>query len=153
MSEKRDCLRCKGTGKEKNYWYGRADMGELGKNEFEPCRYACDGSGQYESPDFEKLKLLIKGRKGIKSSRPYLHKDKRVKIASDRILQDRAYYVWRMVRFHAGIDTTLPVMASCDIRHDPFKSELDQFVDLMAVKYEGTHLAGAYRWGRAMGMI
>lgn len=62
----------------------------------------------------------------------------------------RAYYVWRMTRFHGGADVTLPMMASYAIHGDPFRKELDALADALARSVFGTDLAGAWRWRSAM---
>jgi hypothetical protein len=63
----------------------------------------------------------------------------------------RAYYVWRLARFHGGADVTMPMTADMMNAGDPFKTVLDQLSDVVAQKVFGTHMAAANRWGRALG--
>jgi hypothetical protein len=65
----------------------------------------------------------------------------------------RAYYVWRLARFHGGKDCTMPVMADMVVRGDPCKGELDKLADVIARESFGTDLGAALRWGRAFGII
>ena len=65
----------------------------------------------------------------------------------------RAYFVWRLARFHGGADVTLPMTAYDAVSHDPFKAELDLLAEHVAAHVFGTHMAGTVRWGRAFGMI
>jgi len=80
----------------------------------------------------------IKGRKGLCSKRPE---------------GSRAYYVWRMARFHGGADVTMPVVASVLRGNDPFVKELDALAELVAKKVFGTDMAAALRWGSALGFL
>ena len=152
---KRPCLKCNGKGATENRWHQRLKetpdnpiYQNLGKDPLELCKYACDGSGYYEAPDFHRLFDMVKGKVGLRFNRPYFAKGEKRKAMQplDRILEDRAYYVWRMVRFHSGIDVTLPVMAVSDVRHDPFKAELDKYIDELALKFYGSNMRGANRW-------
>ena len=116
--ETKKCLRCEGVDSHK-------------------C-YACDGKGHFEKPDYTLILQEIKGRKGLRSSRP---KSK------------RAYYVWRMARFHGGQDVTMPIIAECEISGDPYEPELSKLADMVARHVLGTDMAAAHRWGRVMGYI
>lgn len=124
MPETRTCESCKGTGQHPFGW--------------RPNCSSCGGSGTFCEPDRDVIWLAIRGRKGLVSKRP---KD------------GRAYYVWRMARFHGGLDTTMPVMASLEIHGDPWRPELDKLADEAAKTFCGTDLAAAKRWGRALGVI
>lgn len=61
----------------------------------------------------------------------------------------RAYYLWRMVRFHGGADVTLPWTAECLTRSDPWQPELDTFAHAVAAAvFPGSRgLSGTSRWG------
>jgi hypothetical protein len=65
----------------------------------------------------------------------------------------RAYYVWRMARYHGGVDMCMPVMAGLFTGDDPQLRDLEVYADEVAKKAFGTDLAAAYRWGKAMGAI
>jgi len=101
------------------------------------CPY-CDGAGTFPPVDIAAIATAIKGRKGLCSKRP---------------ADSRAYYVWRMARFHGGADVTLPMTATFDVAGDPFRTELDIIADAVAKRVFGTDLAGVHRWGRAMGTL
>lgn len=58
----------------------------------------------------------------------------------------RCYFVWRMTRFHAGVDMKIPVMAMAVIDGDPAEAALDQLAGLLAEQYYGTQLAAAATW-------
>ena len=100
-----------------------------------PC-YTCKGKLIVDIPDFDKILEDIKGRKGLRSKRP---------------ADARAYYVWRLARFHGGVDVTMPMMASVELGADPYKKELDSLSDTVAKSVFGTDMAAAYRWGSALG--
>ena len=63
----------------------------------------------------------------------------------------RAYYVWRLARFHAGIDVCLPMMAYMDVRGDPYQPILDLLAETIAEKLTGHGSAGRARWQSALG--
>lgn len=115
----RSCTRCSATGKL-----------SLFEGHSTTCYY-CKGSGVFAAPDIPALLAAIRGRKGLVSRRP---------------ADSRAYYVWRMARFHGGVDVTLPICASGAVRGDPFLKELDALADAVAKRVYGTDLAAAYRW-------
>lgn len=136
MTETRPCKQCKGEGR--YFWKGfTTNEGKVYPDEWKQC-YACEGGGTFAKPDYKSVWAQIKGRKGLKAKRP-----------DDR----RAYYVWRMARFHGGADVTMPVTASLGVRSDPYREELDAMADLVAKHVFGTDLAAAHRWGRTLGHI
>ena len=118
------CTRCEGTGNSRS-------------NASRPCPY-CDGRGRFHRPDVTFLIDQIKGRKPgtLRSKRPD---------------QDRAYYVWRMARFHGGADVTMPITASFEVAGDPYTPLLDVVADKVAERVYGTDRAGATRWAAALG--
>ncbi len=65
--------------------------------------------------------------------------------------EGRAYFVWRLVRFHGGADVTMPVCAMGAITGDPYEPELDYFASELAKRFFGTDMAAAYRWAGALG--
>jgi hypothetical protein len=69
------------------------------------------------------------------------------------VAEARAYYVWRLARFHGGKDMTMPMSADSVVRGDPFKKELDALSDAVAKHCFGTDLAAARRWGQAFGIL
>lgn len=65
----------------------------------------------------------------------------------------RAYYVWRLARFHGGVDLTLPMTADVLCRNDPWVQELDQMAGIVARKEFGSEHASEYRWGQMLGSV
>lgn len=116
----RTCTRCKGEG---SYQIG-------GLPQAFKC-HGCEGRGHFLPVEVDSILSEIKGRKGLRSKRPD---------------SKRAYYVWRLARFHGGVDVTMPVCAMMDVGGDPFRAELDQLAEAVAKHVFGTDMAAAYRW-------
>ena len=131
--EKRTCKTCKGTGLSSFVFEGKQSE----------C-HSCHGEPDYFFPDFETLVNKIMGNKGLKSAKPVKY-DFKFKSSA------RAYYLWRIARFHGGIDVTMPMSATLAINGDPFYNELEQAADYIAKKVCGTNMAAAYRWMNALG--
>ena len=91
----------------------------------------CAGTGTFTAPDIAGICAALKGRKGLISKKP---QDK------------RAAYVWRMARFHGGKDVTLPVMASLDVRGDPYVETLETLAEEVAKRVYGSDMLGAAAW-------
>jgi hypothetical protein len=120
----RCCTICDGTGRS--------------KYDDREC-YSCDGRGTFGPPNEQAIRSAVRGRNGLRTS--------------PRGLDTRAYYVWRMARFHGGVDMSMPVMAATLIHGDPYVEELDALADALAREYFGSDLRAALRWGSALGMI
>jgi len=122
-----NCTRCDGAG-EVDHW--RKD-GTL-----VPCT-CCDGRGTFDRPDLVQLCTAIKGRKPgtVRSKRP------------DDV---RAWFMWRMFRFHSGKDVTLPMTATIAIEGDPWKSTLDAAAEMIAKHFTGRESIGSARWRHAI---
>ena len=129
-NQRRECKSCKGTGK-----LSYSDN---------PC-VTCNGEKTVEAPDVQSILALIKGRKGLRSKAPDIHG------ANWTPLNLRAYYVWRMARFHGGMDVTMPVTATTLVHGDPFVPELGALAEAVAKRVYGTDMAAAYRWAGALG--
>ena len=112
----------------------------IDENKTIPARQCphCDGIGSFAAVDVPALLGRIKGRKPgtLRSKRPD---------------DSRAYYIWRMARFHGGADTTMPMTASLMVSGDPYVPLLDAIAEQVARAVYGTDLAGAVRWAHAMG--
>jgi hypothetical protein len=67
------------------------------------------------------------------------------------VTERRAYYIWRLARFHGGADVTMPMTAMSASEGDPFKTALDALNDIVAKKVFGTDRAAAHRWGGLLG--
>jgi len=148
VSEMRVCPACKGTKVRitEAWTYHERDANGVATGRtkdyarrVDPC-YACDSKGEFPKPDVAAIIEAIRGRggKGLRSKRP----DNR-----------RAYYVWRLARFHGGADVTMPMTATMDNSSDPWLKELDSLADAVARRVFGTDLAAANRWGNALGYL
>jgi hypothetical protein len=126
----RICQSCKGTGK-RTY----SDK---------PC-LTCNGQVNIEAPNVQSILTLIKGRKGLRSKAPDVHG------VNWTLLNLRAYYVWRLARFHGGMDVTMPMTATSLVHGDPFVHELGALAEAVAKRVYGTDMAAAYRWAGALG--
>lgn len=135
----RNCKRCHGVGK---YSYPNEQL--------QDCLY-CNATGIFEPVDESQILALIIATRG--KNKDKLRGSMTSPIRSDGVLKNRAYYVWRMARFHGGVDITMPVMASTCINNDPYRDELDLLADKVAVLSFGSNMRASYRWGRALGMI
>jgi hypothetical protein len=135
----RNCKRCEGIG---HFQYINEPM--------HPCQY-CNGTGTFEDVNESDILNIILASKGKNKGK--LRASMSSPFRSDGVIKNRAYYVWRMARFHAGVDTTMPVMAGMCVRNDPYVTELESLADKVAVDSFGNNIAGAYRWGRAFGLL
>ncbi len=135
------CTRCKGSGT-------RADYRDPTKTL--PC-FRCEGRGSFPGLDIPALVAHITAGKGdakrFRKSWPSKLNPWRSKDVSVR----RAYYVWRLARFHGGADVTLPMTAMTVIEGDPMAKVLDQLSDIVAKKVFGSDRAAAARWGGLLG--
>ena len=135
MNTVKECTSCKGSGRYHSDAFTGSD-GKLWPAIDRDC-YSCDGRGTFEAPDVAAIWAAIKGRKPgtVRSKRPD---------------DGRAYFVWRMVRFHTGADVTLPMVASMEISGDPFRDDLDRLAEIIAAKLTGHRSVGVTRWRAAM---
>ena len=149
--EQRDCLRCKGTGTtfSKGFTYGDKTY----PDRTETCT-RCKGEKVYQEPNLSTIMEQITTERGApKGSRKFRAAfPSNLKHWSDRDAA-RAYYVWRLARFHGGKDMTMPMTAETVIGGDPFHKELETMADAVAKIYFGTDMAAARRWGRAFGIV
>lgn len=143
----RACLTCKGTGSTHSKW--AKENGYEGP-EGKPC-FACSGKGTFEGFDVKTLVDIVLTTKGKTRTfrKSFPSKLKRFKDLN----AGRAYYVWRLARFHGGADVTMPMTAGLVTHGDPFKKELDLLADEVAEMAFGTKMAAAVRWGQALGYI
>ena len=133
----RPCKACNGTKVYDSFFKGQIS-----------CPY-CEGQGSWPEPNWKQIIQDItvprKGEMAFRKSAPMLDRD--------TIRGSRAYYVWRLTRFHGGADVTIPVMAEMYSHYDPYQKELNDFAELIAEQVFGTSMAAAYRWGTALGLI
>ncbi len=128
MPDTMPCKRCAGAG-------DVDDVLNAGKKR--KC-YCCDGQGHFAKPDAAALVksiLSTKSKTGLVSKRPD---------------DDRAYYLWRWVRFHKGDDVTLPVTAMSAIAGDPYEEAIDEVARYVAHRLSGHSSVGVARWGRLL---
>jgi hypothetical protein len=137
----RDCERCDGKGQRELFYKPGV---------IEECN-ACEGTGVFAEVDESAILELILAKQGKNKGK--LRASMTSPLKKDGILKNRAYYVWRMARFHGGVDMTMPVMAGYCVSGDPYTSELDDLSDKVARESLGSDLRGAMRWGRALGML
>lgn len=146
LKDPRPCERCKGAG-EYHSDYAKFDQAT---KEFSPgmerCS-PCEGRGVFPGLDVPGIMDAIRTTRGAKKFRKSMVSPTR----KEGIAAARAYYVWRLARFHGGADVTMPMMADLVTRCDPFKRELDALSEMVAKKVYGTDMAAATRWGRALG--
>jgi len=112
--------------------------------------YRCDGKGEFPGLTQDDLLelasqcLVSKGRtKGrLKTSRPKYART---------VAAARAYYVWRLARFHGGQDMTMPMGADAELGGDGAKPILDELSRIVARVGTGrTQSVGEARWTHAL---
>lgn len=113
----------------------------------------CKATGSFEGFDAAAIKAAIVCKRGARKGQilasmtsPY----------RGTVEQNRAYYVWRMARFHGSRDSKdlcQPFAADMVLGRDPFVKELDKLADEVAIEHFGTDKAAAIVWGRAMGLL
>jgi hypothetical protein len=143
----RACTRCNGTGITHSQW--AKDRGSEGP-EGRPC-HTCKAKGSFEGLDIQGIVDIILTKRGNKRSFRKSFPSNLDRYGN--VLHGRAYYVWRLARFHGGKDVTMPMTADMILHGDPFKKELDQLADVVAKHAFGTNMAAAARWGMALGFI
>lgn len=142
LSSPRVCPRCNGAGK-----YTSAFKGE-GERTCHPCK----GKGNFPGLDVDGIINEIFTKPNKDGKRRF-----RKSYTSNGSFKDvhkaRAYFVWRLTRFHGGADVTMPFTAGLVVDGDPFKPELNAMADMLAKQVFGTDMAAAFRWGQAMGYV
>ncbi len=134
------CDRCKG---------GKTLPDYLDATKTRPCT-ACEGRGEFHPINLEDLLLRILATKG--KNKGSVRASMTSPLRADGVNAARAYYVWRLARFHGGADTTMPIMADMVVRGDPFKVGLDKIAEAVAKRAFGTDMAAALVWGKALGL-
>jgi len=138
--DRKECTKCGGLGYRE--WKGFvAKDGTEYPTEVKPCPF-CRGEGLFDPIDEAEIRRAIINRSSdrIRASKPTKG-------------GDRAYYVWRLARFHGGKDVTMPITALTLIEGDPFQADLEELAQRVAVEEFGTDMVAARRWGRALGYI
>lgn len=140
-NEVRNCPRCQGTGEVVDAFSEEGLMRQC---------LNCKGACTYTGFDATKLLAAIIATRGKNKGKI---RASMTSTFSDDQNARRAYYVWRLARFHGGVDTTMPMVADLALGSDPFKPELDKLVDEVAKQQFGSNMRAALVWGRALGMI
>jgi hypothetical protein len=149
LEPERPCKKCKGTGTHDHHWHWDA-VAMHGHHGPGPCDN-CNATGRVAKPDFDAIFLTVtKGKKG-EDKRSFRNSKPKFENEFKNPAEGRAYYVWRMARFHGGADVTMPVIASMCCNYDPYERELDAFASHIAKAAFGTDMAAAYRWANALG--
>lgn len=149
MDEAKNCTRCNGEKVTTSKGFTSLE-GKVYPDRTSPC-YCCQGQGVFPPIDVGAIVKLIIASQGKNKGK--LRASFTSPFRSEGVDKARAYYVWRLARFHGGKDVTLPMTADMIIRGDPFQKELDALSEEVAKHSFGTDLAGAIRWGRAFGII
>lgn len=151
ITSPRDCTRCKGVGT--TFREGFSYEGRTYPDKTETCS-RCNGDKQYQAPNWDALieacttaRGAEKGKRKFRAAFP-----SKLKHWQDREAA-RAYYVWRIARFHGGKDMTMPITASTVIGGDPFQDELEALASIVAKRFFGSDMRAASRWAQAFGMI
>ena len=144
------CTKCKGTGTRFSKGF-TADSGKVYPDRTLNCSY-CFGRGSFPAVDITAIIDAVMAGKGEKRRFRKAWPEKfNVWRNQDSTIR-RAYYIWRLARFHGGADVTLPMTAMDVIGGDPHHKVLDAMADQVAKRVFGTDRAAAHRWGLAMGV-
>jgi len=119
----------------------------------ETCRH-CAGSGLFEEPNIDKILSDITTSRGgnfrLKASAP----NKTAWSENTSVVHPsywRSYYVWRLARFHGGVDVTMPMMAETMVGGDPYRKDLEEMAESLARKFFGSDMAAASVWKNVLG--
>lgn len=115
---------------------------------------ACGGLGEFSEPEVLAVVKPIIATKGknkgsIRASMSAPWREK----GEQGIAEARSYYVWRMARFHGGIDVTMPMSASLLSRGDPYMDKLEAMASEVAKRSFGSDMVAALTWGKALGLV
>ena len=134
-----ECKHCSGAGHTLTKGFrceGGESDGKVFPSLWKTC-CDCNGAGYFHCPDIFALVEAVKGRKPGK-------------LRSKRPEDARAYYVWRLARFHGGADVCLPMSAEMEIGGDPYKPLLETLSKMVARGTFGSENVGSARWQQAM---
>lgn len=143
------CTKCKGSGTRFSPGFTAKD-GKQYPDRTTPCG-ACDGRGDFPAISATEIARLITAGKGDKKRFRKSWPSRLSPWHSKDVTVRRAYYVWRLARFHGGADVTMPMTASFAIDGDPARTTLDRLSDVVAQKVFGSNMVAAHRWGGLLG--
>ena len=129
--ESKNCIRCNGTG--------RASWGKM------DCHF-CDGQKQFPPVNITAIVSLIYNTGGRRAHGQFKVIFPAALRRLNKLLGNRAYYVWRMARFHGGVDVRMPITASLLCEGDPFVEELNGIADKVAKLEFGTDMGAVEAW-------
>jgi hypothetical protein len=146
----RECKDCKGEGEHVSPAWTTAE----GKHYPESRRSCstCEGARTVPAPNVGAILQAITTTRGATKG----HRKFRASAPADwakstqGLANRRAYYVWRLARFHGGADVTMPMTAELFCGRDAFRAELEQLAEAVARRAFGTDMAAAYRWSSAL---
>lgn len=133
LKSPRTCPRCEGKG----YRTWAEDSSTR------PCR-TCATTGSQPGLDVKGLIDAVFTKRGKTKT---FRKSMTTTGCWNNVQAARAYYVWRLARFHGGKDVSMPMNAGLLCDGDAFKAELDEIAEAVAKIAFGTDMAAAYRWG------
>lgn len=140
-----DCTACKGT----KVYVQEAFTSLEGRHYAKMVHkcHCCNGVGSFEPVDVEKIMAAIVATRG--KNKGTLRASMTSPVYTEGADAQRAYYVWRLARFHGGVDMSMPMMAGLVTRGDPFLDDLEKLADEVAKKFLGSDMRAAARWHRA----
>lgn len=141
-----NCTKCDGAGQKHSDYANFNPLTKQFTGGMQRCHY-CQGRGTFPALDVEATVSACFTTRGAKRFR----KSMTSPLPRESAEAIRAYYVWRMARFHGGADVTMPMTAMLLIEGDPLAKTLDAISDRVALAAFGTSNAAATRWGRALG--
>ncbi len=147
--EKFPCTRCNGSGSVTYQGFTTLN-GEVVPDRTNTCS-CCNGEGFFPPIDQSGIVQAIVATRG--KNKGSIRAAMVSPLRKDGPEAARAYYVWRLARFHGGKDMTMPVAADMVVRGDPFKKELDSLAETCAKAFFGTDLAAALRWAKVFGIL
>jgi len=140
-----NCTKCLGVGERHDAYAEFNPTTKEFSGGMRRCTW-CEGRGTFPALDVAATIAAIMTTRGAKRIRKSM-----VSPTARDPLARRAYYVWRLARFHGGADVTMPMMAMLLIEGDPTIAQLDVVADRVALAAFGTSRAAVSRWGRALG--
>ena len=143
------CKRCEGTGKTFHKGFTTVDGSRTHPDRTDEC-HCCEGRGTYPPVDVDDI--LGKITKGTNGKRTF-RKSAPDHYGKGNLAGNRAYFVWRLARFHGGADVCMPMVAECLVSGDPYEDELNLLAERVAKRVFGSDMAAANRWGMALGYL
>jgi RNA polymerase subunit RPABC4/transcription elongation factor Spt4 len=109
------------------------------------CPY-CRGNRFFPKPEDLQILVRIVGSRGKNAGQFRITSPSR-----DGVHGRRAYYVWRMARFHGGEDVSMPILAEKMVQGDPYLPYLNTLATEVAKRTFGTHLGAVKHYRGLLG--